>query len=191
MDGKEAIIAKIIFDAEAKAAENIHAAEQYAVSVKEQASAWAKAYAAEQEKALRTEASEIVERRKIVAGLDVRKTILKTKQDVLKDIYARAEQKLCKIDKKSYLKLVLAKIEECADEGDEVLLSCDGVLNVKDITESAVAKAKKLGVSKKHGKFSGGVMLIGKTCDKDLTFHEIIAAEKDKNASSVAQKLFG
>ncbi len=191
MEGKEAIIAKIISDAENKSAENVHAAEQYAVSVKEQAEAWEKAYSAEQEKVLKTETAEIVARRKIVAGLDVRKAVLKAKQDVLNNIYALAEQKLCKIDKKAYLKLVLAKIDEFADVGDEVVLSCDGVLTEKDITESAVAKSKKLSVSKTQGKFRGGVMLVGKTCDKNLTFHEIIAVEKEKNAPSIAKKLFG
>lgn len=191
MEGKEAIIAKIISDAETKAAENVHAAEQYAVSVREQAEAWEKSYSAEQEKILKTETAEIVERRKIVAGLDVRKVILKAKQDVLKDVYAVAEQKLCKVDKKSYLKLVLAKIDEYADIGDEVVLSCDGVLTEKDINESTVAKNKKLSVSKTQGKFRGGVMLLGKTCDKNLTFHEIIAAEKEKNAPVLAKKLFG
>ena len=102
--------------------------------------------------------------RKIVAELDVRKTLLKTKQDILDEIYACAERKLCKLGKKQYLALVLSKINEFADEGDEVMLSCDGVISEKDIAESEVCKRKKLSVSKKQGKFYGGVMLIGKIC---------------------------
>ena len=53
MEGKEAIIAKIIADAEKKAQEIVHAADEYAVSVKEQAEEWAKNYSAEQEKGLK------------------------------------------------------------------------------------------------------------------------------------------
>lgn len=191
MDGKEAIIAKIISDAEKKAREITHAAETYAVSIKEQAEEWAKNYSFEQEKSLLAETSEIVARRKIVAELDVKKVLLKTKQDIIERIYARAEEKLRKTDKKTYLALVLAKIEEYADDGDEIMLSTDGVLNEKDLSESGVFKRKKLSVSKSLGKFLGGVMLIGKTCDKNLTFHEIILAEKEKNAQKIAKKLFG
>ncbi len=191
MEGKDAIIAKIISDAEKKAAENVYIAEEYAATVKEQAKTWAEEYSAAQEKALKTETEEIIARRKIVAGLDVRKNTLKTKQDILDEIYNRAEQKLCELNKKQYLSLILAKIDEYADDGDEVLLSCDGVVSEKDITESEVAKSKKLTVSKKQGKFKGGVMLVGKICDKNLTFHEIILAEKENNSSLLAKKLFG
>ena len=191
MEGKEAIIAKIISDAEKKASEVIHDAEVYAVSVKEQAEDWAKNYSAEQEKVLKTDAKDIIERRKIVAELDVRKVVLQTKQQILDKIYARAEEKLCKVDKKTYLKLVLNKIEEFADEYDQVILSKDGVLSEKDLESSAVFTAKKLSVAKVQGGFIGGVMLVGKTSDKNLTFHEIISAEKEKTAHVLAKKLFG
>ena len=191
MEGKEAIIAKIIADAENKAQEILHAAEMYDVSVKEQADEWAKNYSAEQEKDLQSETAEIVARRKIVAELDVKKVLLKAKQDVIDKIYALAEEKLCKADKKTYLSVVLQKIEEFSDEGDEVVLSMDGVISEKDISESDVFKRKKLPVSKTIGKFVGGVMLIGKVSDKNLTFHEIVSAEKEKNAPKIAKKLFG
>ena len=125
MEGKEAIIAKIISDAEKRAAENLHNAEQYAVSVKEQAEEWAKNYSAAQEKVLVKETSDIVSRRKIVAGLDVRKVLLKTKQEILDEIYLRAEKKLCAVNKRTYLSLVLKMIAENADDGDEIVLSRD------------------------------------------------------------------
>ena len=191
MEGKEAIIAKIIADAEKKAQEIVHAADEYAVSVKEQAEEWAKNYSVEQEKGLKTETAEIVARRKIVAELDVKKILLKAKQDVIDEVYALAEKKLCKIDKKTYLSVVLNKIEEFADVGDEVVLSMDGVISEKDISESEVFRRKKLSVSKTIGKFIGGVMLVGKVSDKNLTFHDMIIAEKEKNAPKIAKKLFG
>lgn len=191
MEGKEAIIAKIISDAEKVAEENVRAAEEYAVYVKKMAESWANDYSSAQEKSLKTEAEDVVARKKIVAELDVRKALLKTKQDILDEIFLRAEQKLCKLGKKPYLSLVLSKIEEFADESDEVVLSCDGVLSEKDIADSQVAKDKKLSVAKKQGKFCGGVMLVGKICDKNLTFHEIVLAEKEKTAPKLAKKLFG
>ena len=191
MEGKDAIIAKILADAEHKAQEILHAADIYAVSVKEQADEWAKNYSAEQEKRLKPETEEIVARRRVVAELDAKKVLLKAKQDVIDRIYALAEEKLCKADKKTYLAVVLSRMEEFADEGDEVVLSADGVISEKDVSESEVFKRKKLSVSKTIGKFFGGVMLIGKTCDKNLTFHEMISVEKEKNAPKIAKKLFG
>ena len=191
MEGKEAIIAKILADAEKKAQDILHAAETYAVSVKEQAETWAKNYSAEQEKGLKSETVEIVARRKIVAELDVKKVLLKAKQDVIDRIYDNAEKKLCKMDKKTYLSVVLAKIEEFADISDEVVLSMDGVLSEKDISDSEVFRRKKLSVYKTIGNFYGGVMLLGKVSDKNLTFREMILAEKEKNAPKIAKKLFG
>ena len=107
------------------------------------------------------------------------------------EIYLRAEQKLCASDKKTYLALVLNAIEKNADENDEVILSRDGVIQEKDLTESAVFKAKKLKIAKVRGDFNGGVVLVGKICDKNLTFHEFILAEKEQTAAEVAKKLFG
>ena len=191
MEGKEAIIAKIISDAEKIAEENVHAAEEDALYVKKMAEGWANEYSSAQEKSLKIETDDVIARKKIVAELDVKKTLLKTKQDILDEIYLKAEQKLCKLGKKPYLSLVLSKIEEFADVGDEVVLSCDGVLSEKDIMDSEVAKSKKLSVAKKQGKFCGGVMLVGKICDKNLTFHEIVLAEKEKTAPLIAKKIFG
>ena len=191
MDGKEAIIAKIISDAEDRAREKTHAAEVYAVSTRENAEKWARTFSAEQEKLLDKDVNDMVARRKIVAELDVRKNILKAKQTILNEIFVSAEKKLCSADKKSYLKFVLKNIAESADDGDEVVLSCDGVLTEKDLTESAIFKARNLKIAKIRGNFVGGVMLIGKTCDKNLTFHEIVLSEKAEKASYLAKQLFG
>ena len=191
MEGKEAIIAKIISDAEKIAEENVRAAEEDALYVKKMAESWAKEYSSAQEKSLKIETDDVIARKKIVAELDVKKALLKTKQDILDEIYLKAEQQLCKLGKKPYLSLVLSKIEEFADVGDEVVLSCDGVISEKDIADSEVAKSKKLSVAKKQGKFCGGVMLVGKICDKNLTFHEIVLAEKEKTAPLIAKQIFG
>lgn len=190
MEGKEAIIAKILADAKAKSDENERVAKEYAANVKKSADAWAKEYSNAMEIKLKSEAEEIVTRKKIVADLDVKKHILKAKQDALGVAFLRAEEKLCSMDKNAYLKFVLSLIEANADEGDEVILSCDGVLTENDIIENDISKAKSLSVKKELGNFKGGVILVGKTCDKNLTFHEIVSIEKEKNISVYAKKIF-
>ena len=190
MDGKEAIINKIISDAEARSTEMIAAAEKYADEVKASAEEWAKDFSSAREIALKKEAEEIVERRKIVAALDVKKIILNAKRETLDKIYSEAEKKICAADKKTYLGFVLKEIAENAEIGDEVILSSDGVLTEKDIADSEIAKEKKIKVKKVLGDFIGGVYLVGKTSDKDLTFHEAVEREKERSLSIVADKVF-
>ena len=102
-----------------------------------------------------------------------------------------ALKKLCALDKKSYFKLVSSLIEENCDENDIVVLSKDGVLSSSDIEKMPAVKDKKLSVSKDLGDFIGGVMLIGKVCDKDLSFSALISQKKEGLSNSVAEKLFG
>ena len=45
-------------------------------------------------------------------------------------------------------------------------------------------------VSEQLGDFVGGVMLIGKVCDKDLTFESVINSKKEELSSEVAKRLF-
>ena len=191
MDGKEAIIKKIISDAEQKAAEITAAADKYAEEVTSGAEEWAKNFTSARETALKKEAEEIVERRKIVAELDVKKIALKAKRETLDKIYAETEKRLCAVDKKTYLAFVLKMIAANAEEGDEIVLSSDGVLTESDVLNSAVAKEKKLTVKKTLGDFKGGVYLVGKTSDKDLTFHELTERKKEETLSETANKVFG
>lgn len=191
MDGKDAIINKIISDAELKAEETVNSAEKYAEEVLKSAEEWAKNYTAVREDALKKDVDEIIARRKIVAELDVKKIVLNAKRETLDKIYAKAEELVAKSDKSAYLKLVIKAMEENAEDGDEVILSSDGVLTEKDITDSAVAKERKLTVKKTVGKFKGGVYLVGKTCDKDLTFHGMMQAVKERTLSETAKKVFG
>ena len=77
MDGKDAIIDKIVKDAESKAEELILGAKEFAEEKKKAAEFWAKEYGKTQSAITRRDASDIVERRKIVAQLETKKITLK------------------------------------------------------------------------------------------------------------------
>ena len=191
MEGKEAIIAKILSDANKKAEEVLSAADAYAVKVKEEADEWAKNYLAEQQSLLKEDCAEVVKRRNIGAELDVKKNILSAKQQVVDEVYALATEKLCALSKKDYLALVEKLLIRFADKGDSVVLSRDGVLTEKDVTALAVFGERELKTAKITGDFKGGVKLVGKTSDKDLSFSAVVAAEKQTTVRETAEKLFG
>ena len=191
MDGKEAIIKRIKTDAEKKAREIIDSAEKNAEERKADAENWAKDYIASQEKILKRDAEEVLSRRLTVADLDVRKIILNAKQQVIAGVLNAVFESLCSLNKGDYLKLVAKLIEENAEIGDEVVLSSDGVLTADNIKSLKIYAEKKLSVSKAAGDFKGGVYLIGKTCDKSLTFYSLINEDREALITKAAEMLFG
>jgi V/A-type H+-transporting ATPase subunit E len=190
MDGTQAIVKKIIDDANFKAQSIINNAENLVNAKINEAKEFSSNYLDAQLSLAKKEAKEIVERKLIVADLDVRKNLLKEKQDLITKTFDSALEKLCKIEKKKYLSLVEKLIVDNAEEGDRVILSADNVLCESDLTSLAVFNEKKLKIDKNKGAFIGGVMLIGNNCDKDLTFKSIIAFNKELLSSKVSQLLF-
>lgn len=188
MNGTEAIIKKILDDAHEKAKE-IEDNSVYNNSMLE------KAYKDKAESFLRTQKAELsdqcaklIERRQTLAELDKRKLLLQTKQEIINEVFECAYQKMCKLEKEKYLSLVISLIEKSAEEGDQILLSKDGVLVEKDLKE--VLAQRNLSVCKEKGDFVGGIMLLGKNCDKDLTFSAVLEERKDQIVKIAVEQLF-
>ena len=70
-------------------------------------------------------------------------------------------------------------------------MSRDKVITAKDVEKLQVFADKKLSVSKTFGDFDGGIKLVGKDSDKDLTFKAIIENARQDMTVKVATKLFG
>lgn len=191
MDKQKAIIDKIIEDAETKAAEIISIANAEAEKSIADGNSWAERYKSEQNAILNAANEDKILRRKTVAELDVKKIVLKAKQDSIESVFDSAYNKLCALKKTDYLSFVVKLIEKYAEEKDTVVLSSDGVISETDLTSFEVVKDKKLTVSDVKGEFIGGVMLVGKICDKDLTFKSIVNESKSEFVSEVSKELFG
>ena len=190
MDGKEGIINRIISDAEQKANDILNNANQVANEKKLEAQDWAEKYTSAQNDMIKKEVEETIERRSIVADLDVRKLVLEQKQQVLSEVFLEAYNKLCNVSKEKYLKLVEKLITNYADKGDTIVLSKDEVLKDKDLEKIVAIKEKSLKIASYKGDFVGGIMLKGEFCDKDLTFYSLIQESKDKMSANVAKQLF-
>ena len=190
MQGKEAIIQKIIGDANKSAEEIISSANETAKNRKADAEDWAKEYSSAQKKLTEKACKDIIDRKIIVANLDVKKNILKTKQDVISETFSLAVKKLQSLNKAEYLDFVAKLIKENADDGDKVILSNDGVLSREDVLSLDTVKDKNLTVEKERGNFSGGVMLVSNKCDKNLSFKSVIEDKKEELYSFVVENLF-
>lgn len=190
MDGKQAILNKILEDASNTANDILSTAKAQSEQLLSDATAWANQYHAENLKALEKEKKEIVERKLTVAELDVRKLTLQAKQSLIDDVFDIAIDKLCSLGKTYYKKLVVALLEQNAEKDDEIILSCDGVLNEEDLSNEEIVKKFSLKFSSVKGVFKGGIKLLGKVSDKDLTFKSLIESIKEEKTSEVAKLLF-
>ncbi len=190
MDGKEAIIERILSDATEKANDLLSSAKSQAQEKIDSAKLWVEDYNSTQKKVLDAEVKDIVFRRMTVAELDVRKLLLKARQDVIGAVFDKAYEKLCNLDKNTYLEFVKQLLEDYADDNDEIVLSCDGVLSDVDVKSLNVFSVKKLTVSKETGDFIGGIMLVGRICDKDLSFKRLVDNKKDDLSAKIVEMLF-
>lgn len=190
MDSKEAIIGTIMSEAEEKAAKITQKGNEDADKLISDA----KAFAEDLNNKLKSEyafnEAETLRRRKTVAALDAKKLVLKAKQEVLSEVFSRAYDKLCALQKSDYLALVDKLLVLSAEDGDEVVLSDDGVIADGDIKSLGVYKERNLTVSPEKGDFKGGVKLIGKICDKDLSFRQVLDEKKDSLSAKMAEELF-
>ena len=189
MNGTEAIINKILSDAKEKA-KSIEDTSVYNHAMREKAHKdWAEEFLRAQRVQLKEECSQLIDRKVTLAGLDKRKLLLKTKQDLIDEVLNLAHEKMCKMKKDDYLAFVLKLIRESADDGDEIVLSKDGVLCERDF--KGTLNEKHLSISSERGDFVGGVILIGKNCDKDLTFRSILNEKKDYIVTETVKEIFG
>ena len=189
MDGTKAIIEKILSEAKEKVKEiNAESESSCAVRIAD-AKKWAEKYTAAQTEILKKDEESIVSGKKLNAGLDVKKAVLKAKREVIEKVFSLAYEKMLSVDKKTYLSFVNRMIGESADDGDVIVLSSDGVISAGDL-DLKKFKAKDLSVSEKCGDFKGGIMLLGKKSDKDLSFKSVIESKKEELTAVAVKVLF-
>lgn len=188
---KEAIIEKIISDAEARASAVLEEARIKADEIIATAASECKEYLAKNKHEIDVAVAEIASRNETVAELDARKLGLGAKSRALDLTYARVLEKLNSLDKKTLKALLLGMLDK-AEDGDVVIIS----ENEKDIvTEKVVADvAKKKGItltlSKTFGDFDGGMVLAGAGVDKNLTFEAELDVLREDTEGKVAKELF-
>ncbi len=191
MEGKDALINKILDDASVKSGEILSAADAEAEKVIADAETWAKNYTEAQRAAMVKDAEDLVERRLTVAKLDVRKINLEKKRAFIDEAFEVACDKMRSLGKTYYGKFVEKLLVENADEGDTVILSRDGVLTDDDVKKMKIFSEKRLILAKERGDFVGGVFLTNDNYDKDLSFVSVVDENKENLTGEISKILFG
>lgn len=192
MDGQQKIIDKILSDATHDAGEMLSEALK-----KAEALVAAKQSEADAEYDLSVEEArkageEVVRRRLTVADLEVKKLLLSAKKQAVDEAFEESLKKLLALPKEEYAALVGSMIASAADDGDVVVISeNDKNVLTKAVFDKISAKiGKKLTLSDTFGNFKGGVMLLGKGVDKNLTFESELALLRDEVEPEVAKIMF-
>ncbi len=192
MDGQQKIIDKILSDATHDAGEMLSEAlkKAEALVAAKQAEADAE-YDLSVEEA-RKAGEEVVRRRLTVADLEVKKLLLSAKKQAVDEAFEESLKKLLALPKEEYAALVGSMIASAADDGDVVVISeNDKNVLTKAVFDKISAKiGKKLTLSDTFGNFKGGVMLLGKGVDKNLTFESELALLRDEVEPEVAKIMF-
>ena len=186
---EQAIVDKIIADAEAEAKAIIADAEKKAEETIAAANARAERRKQGEKVAADKRAEGILEGKAATARLDCAKILLGEKRGVIDEVYARALKGMQELGKADSLHLVSKLLEEYAEEGDEVVFA-DSFKYAQDASRLDIIKEKKLKVSAKRADIDGGMVLIGKFSDKNLSYSALLAADREENQAEIAAKIF-
>ena len=190
MSGKDAIIEKIISDADNRASAIISEAEEKARNNEKEALKEAEEAMKKAEESYSSIVSEAVEKKKAIAEADVKKYRLALKQEVLGEVYSRAERKLKELGDEKYLAFIKKLFEESAEGGEEVVIASS---DEKRVTQSFLDKELpqlKLKITGK-GDFEGGFVLTCDKYDKTVTFGNLMRQYREETEAEIAAYLFG
>lgn len=187
---KEAIVDKIISDADIKAKSFVDEQSAKADEILAEAAEQCRSYLYESQSQIARQVDDILARSKTVAELDARKLLLKKKQELIERVFDRALEMLCELDDKRMKKLLLGMLK-CAEDGDVVILNERGkALIAKDVQKYAASKKLSLAISEETGDFAGGMILTGGGVDKNLTFEVEVALAKEELEALIAKEIF-
>lgn len=188
MNEKDAIIQKIISDAQDRAEKIVSDANEKARLI------WAETQSASEKSLIDCEKecdvfeNEIIERKKTLARLESRKILLGAKQKAVEKAFEIALCSLSNMPAADYVSYVKARAEKYATKGDVLVLSksaSDGVAG--DIKKFAAENGLNV---KKTGDFKGGVIISGDKTDYDFTFEAAVKDYADKYSGETARELF-
>lgn len=191
MDGKDAIIGKILDDAYRDAEATIAEAKEQAKAILERAENDAKVYAEKQNALISKEREDLLKRRKTVSELEGKKLFLKAKQEILDACFKRALALIRGLSEKEYLKLIEGMLKEAADGDVVTAAACDKAVVTKEFIDAYAKKRKiKLVLSDEYGGFSGGIILSSIDVDKNLTLEVEIASLRAETEPEISKLLF-
>ena len=190
MSGIDGIIAEIEAKAREKAARIVSAAESERENALAQAHTRLEKAVTEREASLAAEADEIIRRRVTLARPQGRMATLAAKQAELEAVFAGVRGEMRR-DKKVYADFWLRLAAKYSEDGDEVRVdeSDADILDKKWTDKLAAVSGKKLARGKTVRK-GGGLILAGKSSEKDLSFPTVLEEYRGLLERETAEMLF-
>lgn len=186
---KEAIVERILSDANAEAEAIAREAEEKAAAVIAAASSRAEKGRRDSEAEVKVRAEDIFARKAAAARLDAAKLLLAEKRRVLDGIYAAALRRLQALGEEECLALTSRLLKEYAEEEDEIVFAV-GYPYAAAAAKLPVVAEKKLTISPVGADIDGGFLLRGRISDKDLSYGTLLAADRDAHQAEIAAELF-
>lgn len=209
MNGIENITKRILDDAENTAKEIKAQAEIEAQAIRENFAQKAKTDASEILSKGKKLSDERCERLSGVAGLEARKMLLRTKQQMIDVAFREAITKLCAQEGEEYVNMLTSLILSATISGNEEIIMSeedrakygksvvslankklsegDGILK----TAGKLIRGEGLTLSDETREIEGGLILKEGTLEIDASFKTIISQLRDELAGDVANILFG
>ncbi len=180
-----------ILEAAAEECERIKAqAELYVKETRERADREETEFLATREALTEKEGRQFVQRKETLATLDANKYILGVKQEIVDGIYRRAIGRMNGMSESQYLAFLESLISRYAEDGDKVVFAQNCPVEKEKLSSLPSVKARGLDLSF-DGKFSGGIVLSGEKCDKELTFEALCESVREETEAQLSKTLFG
>lgn len=131
------------------------------------------------------------------ADMEARKSILSHKQDIVAEVFRRAEEKLSSLSGEEYLSFLASLAARASSSGREeiVLAEKDKALGPKVAAKAndlllGQGKTAKLTLSSRTGDFAGGLILAEGNISVNCTVEALMAQARETMAADVAAELF-
>lgn len=183
------IIERIISDAKAEADTLLAQTDDKAKKLLADAAARAETTRKQTENNVQDRVKTILEKREADARLESAKILLAEKGKTVDNVYRLALERLKTLSKEDCLQLYSTLLDTYAEEGDAVYFAANFAY-AKEIANLPIVEQRKLRVSMETLDIDGGLRLIGKVSDKDLSFGALLAADKEENQAQLARELF-
>lgn len=184
-DGK-IIIDKIISDAEKVANVTISQAQKEVDALLKAAKDKAHKQLDQMDRDAHSEADRVKSKEISAADMQAKKAILETKQAILAEIIAEAEQRLVSMEDAEYAKVIggmLGRLDKSL--GTEVIVSKKDVARLAD-----VIREKGFVLSEKTADIKGGFIVKNGDIEYNYSFESIITVEKEAIRQTAAEILF-
>ena len=186
------ITEKIRNDAQSEADEILSKAKAKAQTIKEKAEEEKDIIKSSFDLRFQKERPEIFRRREIVADLDVKKMMLRSRRDLISNVYAESLKKMKELDKAEYISLSEALLDRAVSTKEEEL---EVGINEKFLDNAWLEaynekRGTRLAFSQVKPAIAGGFILTRGKISINCSWDMLVQIAQEKQESDVVKRLF-